>query len=231
MRWILAFVALAAVAGFFQLDGTEPAAAQCSVLSNHPCNPGGCSVLSGHPCNPYGCSVFGHGPCVPQIQYPIGQDLRLTIVSEGSLKAPAPEKTPPSDQAPPPEKAPPAEGAEVAAGSAATIGTADTAEHKLNSIRDLFDALRACWIPPPEDEARPGMEMSVRLSFKRDGGIIGAPRVTYASHDAPTSARDVYHDAITEALKRCTPMPFTAGLGGALAGRPIMIRFVDNRTS
>ena len=27
----------------------------------------------------------------------------------------------------------------------------------------------------------------------------------------------------------CLPLKFTGGLGGALAGRPIMIRYVDNR--
>jgi len=145
---------------------------------------------------------------VPEIQYPLGQDLQLTIVSKASDGNPV--------------------SGEAALGSG-TVGASGT-EHKLNTIRDMFDALRACWVPPPEDEARPGMQMSVRLSFKRDGEIIGTPRVTYASPDAPPAARDVYHDAISAALERCTPLPFTNGLGGALAGRPIAIRFVDNRT-
>ena len=30
-------------------------------------------------------------------------------------------------------------------------------------------------------------------------------------------------------LDACLPLKFTKGLGGALAGRPIMIRYVDNR--
>ena len=47
--------------------------------------------------------------------------------------------------------------------------------------------------------------------------------------DAKPAVREVYHDAITQALQRCTPMPFSAGLGGAVAGRPINIRYVDNR--
>ena len=59
--------------------------------------------------------------------------------------------------------------------------------------------------------------------------MIGPPRVTYTSPDAPSETRNVYHDAITAALDRCTPLPFTAGLGGALAGRPVAIRFVDDR--
>jgi hypothetical protein len=31
-------------------------------------------------------------------------------------------------------------------------------------------------------------------------------------------------------LKRCVPLHFSAGMAGAVAGRPIAIRFVDNRT-
>ena len=40
-----------------------------------------------------------------------------------------------------------------------------------------------------------------------------------------------YHDAIMAALERCTPLRFTSGLGGALAGRPIAIRYVDDRNA
>jgi hypothetical protein len=34
----------------------------------------------------------------------------------------------------------------------------DGEEHALSSIRDMFAALRACWVPPPKPEARHGME-------------------------------------------------------------------------
>ena len=54
--------------------------------------------------------------------------------------------------------------------------------------------------------------------------------MTYSSHDAPSAVRDVYRDAIDEALKRCTPLHFSGGMAGAVAGRPIAIRFVDERT-
>ena len=208
MRSILALLSLAALAAGFSVGGTQPAQAVCSVLSHHPCTPGVSSVLRNHPYTPTFCSVFHRGPCVPEIIPPIGEDLRLTIVSDnagtiatnGQALAPAP-----------------------------AAGASDN-EHKLNTIRDLFDALRGCWTPPPPDEARPGMQMSVRFAFKRDGEIIGAPRVTYASPGAPADAREHYHDAISAALDRCTPLQFSAGLGGAIAGRPIALRVVDNRT-
>ena len=94
----------------------------------------------------------------------------------------------------------------------------------------MFAALRACWVPPPKDEARHGMEYTVRFAFKRDGEIVAPPRVTYASHDAPADVRGIYRDAVNAALKRCTPLHFSDGMGGAVAGRPIAIRFVDNRS-
>lgn len=111
-------------------------------------------------------------------------------------------------------------------------GENDTADdHLLDSISAMFAALRACWVPPPQDEARHGMEYTIRFAFKRDGAIVAPPRVTYASHDAPADVRDVYRDAVNAALKRCTPLRFSDGMGGAVAGRPIAIRFVDNRTA
>lgn len=101
--------------------------------------------------------------------------------------------------------------------------------HDLDTIRDLFAALRACWKPPEPEKAQQGMEMSVRLSFKRDGAMVAPPRVTYVSKGTPDDTRQIYRDAITAAFDSCLPLHFTKGLGGAIAGRPIAIRYVDNR--
>jgi hypothetical protein len=73
------------------------------------------------------------------------------------------------------------------------------------------------------------MEMSVRLSFKRSGEIFAPPRVTYTNKDADSDTRRGYRRAIDAAIERCTPMPFTAAMGGAIAGRTISIRFIDKR--
>jgi hypothetical protein len=161
--------------------------------------PAPCSVFSGHPCNPSFCSVFHHGPCFPYYLPPLGQDLRLTIVSTDEDHAPV-ENDREGD------------------------------EHALSSIRDMFAALRACWVPPSKPEARHGMEYTIRFALKRDGTLIAPPRMTYASHDAPAAKRDIYGIAIDAALKRCTPLHFSMGMAGAVAGRPIAIRFVDERT-
>jgi hypothetical protein len=173
-----------------------------------------CSVLSGRPCHPSFCGVFHRGPCLPYYLPPIGEDLRLTIVSTDDDPTHKDAGAANSDQA----------------GSANETANDTAEEHPLDSIREMFAALRACWVPPPKDEARHGMEYTVRFAFKRDGEVVAPPRVTYASHDAPADVRDIYRDAVNAALKRCTPLHFSDGMGGAVAGRPIAIRFVDNRT-
>jgi hypothetical protein len=181
------------------------ATAQAQPLNDLPPARAPCSVLSGYPCHPSFCSIFHQGPCFPYYLPPIGQDLHLTIIStDDNVSAPA------------------TEGTDADAGR-----TAD--DHKLDSIGEMYAALRACWVPPPKDEARHGMEYTIRFAFKRDGEVLAPPRMTYASHDAPTAIRDVYREAIDPALQRCTPLHFSTGMAGAVAGRPIAIRFVDER--
>jgi hypothetical protein len=102
-------------------------------------------------------------------------------------------------------------------------------DHDLDTIGDLFAALRSCWSPPSPDTAREGMQMSVRFSFKKSGEMIGPPRLTYATAGVPADTRDTYLKAINASLNACIPLKFTDGLGEAVAGRPIAIRYVDNR--
>jgi hypothetical protein len=102
-------------------------------------------------------------------------------------------------------------------------------DHDLDTIGDLFAELRSCWSPPSADIAKEGMQMTVRFSFKRDGGIIAAPRLTFATVGASADTRATYLKAISASLDACVPLKFTDSLGGALAGRPIAIRYVDNR--
>jgi len=72
--------------------------------------------------------------------------------------------------------------------------------------------------------------MSVRFSFKRNGDVIAPPFVTYTTAGTKQETRQVYRDAIQAAVKRCTPLPLSKSLGAAIAGQPISIRFVDDRT-
>jgi hypothetical protein len=186
---ILLLVALAVTAG--SADARRRHQINPTPFSHEPC-----SVLDGRPCTPSFCSVFNHGPCIPEIDYPYGENLQLTIESVPSHDNAAKYVRP---------------------------------DHDLDTIADLFAELRSCWSPPPADAAREGMQMSVRFSFKKSGEIIASPRLTFATSGVSSETRATYLKAITSSLDACVPLKFTGGLGGAIAGRPIAIRYVDNR--
>ena len=94
----------------------------------------------------------------------------------------------------------------------------------LDSIKDVFVRLHSCWKPPPLSEASP-IDITVIVSFNREGAILGHPRITYESEQATDKDRLQYRIAVMQTLQRCTPLPFTEGLGGAVAGRPFAIPF------
>lgn len=115
-----------------------------------------------------------------------------------------------------------------------TLGTRATADAskpsgELNTIRELFAALRACWTPPAPENAYRGMQMSLRFSLNRNGRPIGEPRVTYASREANQKTRNLYRDAVAQSLRGCIPFAFTKSFAGAIAGRPIVIRVIEDR--
>ncbi|ANW05704.1 hypothetical protein [Bradyrhizobium icense] len=95
---------------------------------------------------------------------------------------------------------------------------------QLDTIKDVFAKLHSCWQPPPYSRANP-MDITVVVSFNREGAILGQPRITYESERASDNDRIAYRTAVMEALQRCTPLPFTEGLGGAVAGRPFAVLF------
>ena len=95
---------------------------------------------------------------------------------------------------------------------------------QLDTLKDVFAKLYSCWEPPPASRANP-MDITVIVSFNRQGAILGQPRITYESTNASDNDRLAYRIAVMETLQRCTPLPFTEGLGGAVAGRPFAIPF------
>ena len=107
--------------------------------------------------------------------------------------------------------------------------TAQAETIQVNSIQDVIARLRTCWKPPPVGRAHPGIDITVVVSFNRNGDILGHPRITYESEQATDNDRLMYRVAVMESLQRCTPMPFTEGMAGAVAGRPFHVQFQNRK--
>ena len=101
----------------------------------------------------------------------------------------------------------------------------------LNTLTDVARALEACWEAnePPLAQARPGMNVTVMLSFTRTGEILGEPRFTYITREAKPETRALYQRAVVAAIDACVPLPFSPALGNALAGTPKVMPFIDRR--
>ncbi len=95
---------------------------------------------------------------------------------------------------------------------------------QVNTIHEVFARLGTCWRPPPASRAH-AIDITVIVSFNRSGEILGHPRITYETEGATDTDRLLYRIAVMEALQRCTPMPFTESMAGAVAGHPFAVRF------
>ncbi len=101
---------------------------------------------------------------------------------------------------------------------------AQAAPIPIGTVRDIGPALSACWNPPDE-----GDEITLRLSFRRDGSLFGTPRITYVKAVGGADGEAALANSIFAAVQACSPLRFTPGLGAAIAGRTFVIRFVAPR--
>ncbi len=150
------------------------------------------------------CSAFHHGPCIPSFcsayhRGPCIPDYGFPIGQDLRLTIET------------------------------KAGAPEKPDGDIDTIAALFRMLRACFVPPLEGDARPGTQVAIRLSFRRSGEMMPSPRWTYTSADTPGETRQLYRDAVTSSLAHCAPLHFSKGMAGAIAGRPIAIRYVENR--
>jgi hypothetical protein len=110
----------------------------------------------------------------------------------------------------------------VVAGAAHAGGRACGSRAAVSTIDEMFDALFACWQAPAGSE---GMEITLLFSLRRDGTLIGKPRATWLKLKGDEDEQRAFVASVLQALDRALPMPFTASMGGAIAGRPLAPRF------
>ena len=99
----------------------------------------------------------------------------------------------------------------------------------VNNLQELSAALAACWSPPPADRERGPVDVIFQVSFKRSGELFGKPRIVEFARPVTPEERGRYYAAVAEAIDRCSQMPFTEAMGGAVAGRVFRVNFIDLR--
>lgn len=90
-------------------------------------------------------------------------------------------------------------------------------------LDELVPALTACFRAPAHSA---GSAVTIRFSLNRDGALLGKPAVTFAKLVGDADDKRAFVLAALGAIAACTPLAVTPGLGGAIAGRPLSIRFI-----
>jgi hypothetical protein len=112
----------------------------------------------------------------------------------------------------------------AALGLAALLAPAASAQPApANSLRELFAQLDRCLVAPA---GAPGSEITIVFSLRRDGALLGRPRISFARLSGDAAAQRRFTDGLAAAFDRCLPAAITDALGGAIAGRPLSLRFV-----
>jgi hypothetical protein len=99
--------------------------------------------------------------------------------------------------------------------------TIDATGAPANTLVDLRRELSVCVKAPV---ASVGSEITIVFTLKRDGSLLGRPRITHSHLLGDAEAQEAFVADAVAALAKCLPADITDGLGGAIAGRPIAIR-------
>jgi hypothetical protein len=95
------------------------------------------------------------------------------------------------------------------------------AQPAVSRVHGIATGIVACWRPPHDDD-----QVTVRVSFTRDGAVIGEPRIVYARSSGGPADDAALAQSMVMAIRECTPLHFSAQLGSAIAGQVLDIRFI-----
>jgi len=104
-------------------------------------------------------------------------------------------------------------------------GEASAGEPLITSLAMLVNRVGSCISSAAKLRRPPGMEVTLVVAFTRAGDILGKPMVVYESPSASQADRLVWRELLMNGLQRCTPLPISDGLGNAVAGRPLRVKF------
>lgn len=114
----------------------------------------------------------------------------------------------------------------VAAGEASAGARQCGSRDPVDTLKQMWGALYACWRPPPGSA---GLEITLTFSLRRDGSLFGKPRATWSKFSGTPQQQRLFVASVLAALEEALPLPLTDAMGGAIAGRPLALRFAAKR--
>jgi hypothetical protein len=99
----------------------------------------------------------------------------------------------------------------------------------ISDLNGVAQALAGCWSPPDHAEVANPPDVIFQVSYRRNGTLFGRPRTIEFSRAVTAAERGIFYQAVARALDLCSSLPFTDGLGGAVAGRTFRVVLQDRR--
>lgn len=168
--------------------------------------------------------VRPHGQRLLPVPYP--EALGATALDDPALVSPRARRQRLTPTPYPRLVRPPAAQAPVVAGGPVVLlaqaGAAAPAA-PLRRLSEIGPYFARCWSESAGSEDGP-VEATVRFALRRDGRLLGPPRIT-ATRGPDAASREIARRAALQAVQRCAPAPLSPGLGAAVAGRVLTLRF------
>src|SRR4051794_33341635 len=95
----------------------------------------------------------------------------------------------------------------------------------LNTMDEVGAALGTCWNAPAGAKES---FVTLSLSFRRDGTLIGPPRPTGINVARDEQARQRFVDAAIAAVGRCVPLTFSPKLAEGIGGQIFTVQFAGS---
>jgi hypothetical protein len=97
----------------------------------------------------------------------------------------------------------------------------------LENVSEIGPALIECWRPPAAPE---GSAVTLRFSFRRDGSLIGAPRVTYVGVAGSEKLQRAFADSAVRAIEACSPLELSPRFAATIGGKVYVMQFAVRKS-
>ena len=111
--------------------------------------------------------------------------------------------------------------------AALLIATGAIAQNRTpaNTLMDIRRQFSACLEGTPIET---GSVITITFAMKRDGSLLGKPRISYSHFNGDAVARRRFVEDVHHALNSCLPLKITPALGAAIAGQIFFVTFAGD---